>query len=424
MGGWSTVSNRFLSRIFVVAFAIAIASLQASATEPVIITIETDQDFYDTVFTGQPVNIIFHMKANGNAVASVTFPLVFSFTNGNIVGPVTYGIELIPSTPALEIFENIAFNDAYGGQATSPDTLLFAFMSFGGSVWTGSGELCRIKFVPSDTGSIMIDTGTIAGSHGGFFTVDTNANNLPWQANIYPIHIPPRPDSVRLDIVTSYGNDSLYLGGEGSIIFTLDGRGHEILVATLPLIYSFTNGNIMGRVVLDSNFIFSPATSVFENRSMNGYSNPSDPDTMSVGLMDFSYEEQGWETSGELFRIVCSPLDTGSLTIDSTPLPPLSQINIIDQDGAFLPFRWRAPTIHVGPCPVLMGDVNADDKVTSADLIYMVNYIFRGGAKPLPGRETGDVNCSETVNGVDIIHLVNYLFKGGNPPCGCYSRKL
>lgn len=415
------MSTVFLSRIIVAAFISLFASLQASATEPVIITIETDQDFYDTVFTGQPVNIIFYVNANGNEVASVTFPLVLSFTNGNIIGPVREGFEFIPSIPAVETFDNFAFNTTYGDQATDPDTLLFAFLNFGGPGWAGTGEICRIRFIPLDTGSIAIDTGSIAGT-GGFTPVDNNANPLPWQANIYPIHIPPRPDSVRLGVVTSYGNDSLYLGGNGSIIFTLDGRGHVIGGVEWPLILSFTNGNVLGPVIPDSTFFFSALSSVFESRSMNSYGGPTDPDTLKIGLIDFN--DQAWATSGEVARFVVSPSDTGTIIMDSSTYFPPFMMGVYGLDVPELPFKWEPVTIHVGPCPVTMGDVNADGHVTSADLIYMVNYIFRGGAKPLPGRETGDVNCTETVNGVDIIYLVNYLFKGGDTPCGCYSRKL
>lgn len=67
-------------------------------------------------------------------------------------------------------------------------------------------------------------------------------------------------------------------------------------------------------------------------------------------------------------------------------------------------------------CLVLTGDVNADGVTTSADIIYLVNYVFKGGPPPVnPG--TGDVNCDGTVTSADIIYLVCYVFKGGPPPC-------
>lgn len=69
-----------------------------------------------------------------------------------------------------------------------------------------------------------------------------------------------------------------------------------------------------------------------------------------------------------------------------------------------------------------LGDVNLDRKVTSADIIYSVNYCFKGGPAPLPLVIAGDVNCSGTQTSADIIGLVNYIFKSGTPPCDIHSE--
>ena len=62
------------------------------------------------------------------------------------------------------------------------------------------------------------------------------------------------------------------------------------------------------------------------------------------------------------------------------------------------------------------GDVNQSGNITSADIIYTVNYVFKGGPAPLPAATEGDVNCDGIVTSADIIFLVNYVFKGGAPP--------
>lgn len=62
------------------------------------------------------------------------------------------------------------------------------------------------------------------------------------------------------------------------------------------------------------------------------------------------------------------------------------------------------------------GDVNQSGTITSADIIYLVNYVFKGGPAPLPSPIEGDVTCNGTVSSADIISLVNYVFKGGPPP--------
>lgn len=71
-----------------------------------------------------------------------------------------------------------------------------------------------------------------------------------------------------------------------------------------------------------------------------------------------------------------------------------------------------------GACPVTMtGDVNNNGAITSADIIYLVNFVFKGGATPIPCTASGDVNCNGAVTSADIIYLVNFVFKGGAAPC-------
>jgi hypothetical protein len=65
------------------------------------------------------------------------------------------------------------------------------------------------------------------------------------------------------------------------------------------------------------------------------------------------------------------------------------------------------------------GDVNVSGAINSADIIYMVNYVFKGGAPPICSPSAGDVNCNGVTNSADIIYLVNYVFKGGPPPASC-----
>jgi hypothetical protein len=61
------------------------------------------------------------------------------------------------------------------------------------------------------------------------------------------------------------------------------------------------------------------------------------------------------------------------------------------------------------------GDCNADNLTNASDVIWLVNYVFRSGAPPIPP-EQGDVNCDVVWTSDDIISLVNYIFKGAAPP--------
>jgi hypothetical protein len=70
---------------------------------------------------------------------------------------------------------------------------------------------------------------------------------------------------------------------------------------------------------------------------------------------------------------------------------------------------------------VLTGDVNVSGTLTSADIIGLVNFVFKSAAPPLPCEGSGDVNCSESVTSADIIYMVNHVFKGGPLPCDACS---
>lgn len=62
------------------------------------------------------------------------------------------------------------------------------------------------------------------------------------------------------------------------------------------------------------------------------------------------------------------------------------------------------------------GNVDGSPQILVSDLIFMVNYIFKGGPSPVP-EESGDVNCDSDLNVADLTYLVNYLFKDGPIPC-------
>jgi len=70
-----------------------------------------------------------------------------------------------------------------------------------------------------------------------------------------------------------------------------------------------------------------------------------------------------------------------------------------------------------GLAPGKTGDPNMDDMINSSDVIYLVNYVFKGGPAPLPVNRAGDVDCSGQITSSDVIYMVSYVFKGGPAPC-------
>jgi len=65
----------------------------------------------------------------------------------------------------------------------------------------------------------------------------------------------------------------------------------------------------------------------------------------------------------------------------------------------------------------MRGDANGDDHITVSDVVYLVNYLFKGGPRPI-SIQAADVNCDGRVTISDVVYLINYLFKSGPPPCG------
>ena len=67
------------------------------------------------------------------------------------------------------------------------------------------------------------------------------------------------------------------------------------------------------------------------------------------------------------------------------------------------------------------GDVNNDNKIDLADIIYLANYVNYGGPGPIPFVYLGNLNGASTGAGidmVDVMYLVNYYFNEGPCPEG------
>lgn len=97
---------------------------------------------------------------------------------------------------------------------------------------------------------------------------------------------------------------------------------------------------------------------------------------------------------------------------DNTPM-------VVERDGVNT-YGWE---LNLDPWIFeLTGDGNNDGALTSADIILLVNYVFKGGNSPHPIPAVDDTNCDAAVSSADILALVNHVFKGGAPPCDAASE--
>jgi immune inhibitor A len=61
------------------------------------------------------------------------------------------------------------------------------------------------------------------------------------------------------------------------------------------------------------------------------------------------------------------------------------------------------------------GDLNGDRLVQLLDIVFLINYLYKGGATPNP-LAVADINHTCTVDLLDVVYMINYVFKGGQPP--------
>lgn len=65
------------------------------------------------------------------------------------------------------------------------------------------------------------------------------------------------------------------------------------------------------------------------------------------------------------------------------------------------------------------GDANGDQIVDVADVVYLLNYLYKNGSAPNP-MAAGDPNADCLVDVADVVYLLNYLYKNGPAPhSGC-----
>ena len=112
---------------------------------------------------------------------------------------------------------------------------------------------------------------------------------------------------------------------------------------------------------------------------------------------------------GILFKIYLDVLCIPDTLVFINVYGTLAQDDTLIREKRFLPGRYYIILA------VKYGDANGDGKVSIADVVYLINYLFKGGLPPNPLIK-GDANGDGKVSIADVVYLINYLFKGGPPP--------
>jgi len=62
-----------------------------------------------------------------------------------------------------------------------------------------------------------------------------------------------------------------------------------------------------------------------------------------------------------------------------------------------------------------------EESIDIADLVYMVNFMFKEGPEPTcwPESNVNDIGADDDIDIADLVYLVNYMFKEGPNPLPC-----
>jgi hypothetical protein len=93
----------------------------------------------------------------------------------------------------------------------------------------------------------------------------------------------------------------------------------------------------------------------------------------------------------------------------ATVAPFFDGVAAYDPNGLTL-FQVSMPA-----CCLVPGDATYDQTTNLADVVYLINFIFKGGP-PLPCPQSGDANSDCDLNIGDAVYLIEYIFKGGEAP--------
>jgi hypothetical protein len=114
--------------------------------------------------------------------------------------------------------------------------------------------------------------------------------------------------------------------------------------------------------------------------------------------------------------ITSEPKSHGFVTFRVQPMSDAPDgADIQNQGEIYFDFNQPVITNIVHSRIYLCGDANSDGVVDVGDIVYLINYLFKGGFAPNP-INTGDANSDGIVDVSDVVYLLNYLFRSGPAP--------
>ena len=203
--------------------------------------------------------------------------------------------------------------------------------------------------------------------------------------------------------------------------FYTDNVGDTNKLSGFSLPLSITNSNPSATPVLDTTVSATYSGSAVSSFNITKTHVPTNGGDPSIFPLQFVLGAASFGSGIGAGRYLYANIklhleDTTTICIDtlSTQTASLSFVKITSDK--YTP-QWKSACCKVS-FGFPAGDASCNGVVNLTDVIYLVNYLFKGGPAPC-ALKYGDSNCDTKVNLSDVIYDVNYLFKGGPKPKSC-----
>jgi bacillopeptidase F len=154
------------------------------------------------------------------------------------------------------------------------------------------------------------------------------------------------------------------------------------------------------------------------------------PEVVAPGVQVYSsvpggtYEQYGWDGTSMAGPHVAGVVAlmrqaNPDLDVDSIKQVLMNTARDLGNLGEDNTFGWGVIDAYEAVLAVMFkhGDADGDGSLTTADVVFLTNYLFVNGPPPVP-LLAGDANCDGEVNVSDVVYLINYIFINGPlPPC-------
>jgi hypothetical protein len=126
-------------------------------------------------------------------------------------------------------------------------------------------------------------------------------------------------------------------------------------------------------------------------------------------------DQHFWEGSRVLLATMTFQVeDTMTVCVDSAFWGPSDRLAFVRADATtYIPRHQLEYCFSVTYAE--RGDCNADCVIDVGDLVFLLNYLYKGGPAPVP-LEIADLNCDGMVELGDPIVLIHYLYLGQELP--------